>query len=207
MSQDTGSNPNDIPRQTATAWSLDIESCHQSAKNGLNTVSDVAQSAANLIRPLLGLIVTAQRQQPDPALFPKAVLQLLIIVGFVANQYQISTIEHQSIQNIQVMNGSRSQQPFINHLLRGHGGMKAQAKELALLAGYDPKVIAANHTPAPLTASVGHQGNRRTIDQPNRITLIDFLVSQITADGFNRRYQLPPPLIKPIQINQVGKHI
>ncbi len=130
MGQNTSCYPHYMPGQTASTGSLDIKCSGQGTENSLDPMANMPQNGANVICPLFLLVVAPQGQQMDAALVPQPIFQFLIIVRFVSNDAQITTVQEQGIKNFQFMYRSWSQQPLVNQLLGCDRCMKTQAEEL-----------------------------------------------------------------------------
>jgi hypothetical protein len=157
----------------------------------------------NAVRPLVLLIIFAQGQQLDVPLLPEPVFQFRVIEQFVADEDQITSIQHQGIQDFGIKIRCWSYTPIINQLIDRHGGVQPQTKEFAFLAGHDTKVLAADHTGSPCSTRVRHQRDRGTIHQANGIGLIQFLIAQIAANRLDDRDQVAAAGVEPIQVQQL----
>src|SRR3989304_8933731 len=110
MSQDTSGNPHDMTRQTPATWALDVESRGQDTEYRLHTMAHAPQRPTSRLGPLLFLVGSTQGQQLDAAFAPQAFFEFRVVVGFVGDQDQVSAVQYQGVQHLDVMFGSGSQQ-------------------------------------------------------------------------------------------------
>jgi len=205
MRQDTRRDSYQMASQTAPARVLQIKDRCQRAEDRLYSMAQPPQRPLHPRWPLGFLVVLAQRQQQDPLLAPQTLFQADIIVDLVANQGQVAALFDQCLQRLRVWHRRRREHPIINQLIASHRGMHAPAKELAFFARHHAKIGFADYRMADIAARVGHQGDRRAIHQPNRVSAVQNLVAQITADRFNQAEQIAATRVEPIEIEQLGE--
>jgi hypothetical protein len=131
MSQNASSYSHDISGKGSSSRVSDIEDCGQDAKNSFNPVTDMHQRFLHVFRPLFFLVVFSQGQQQNTAFTPKALLQFSVVIDFIANQRQISTVQHQFVQNFWVWDRRWRQHPIVNQLVYGGSHMQAKAVRFA----------------------------------------------------------------------------